>query len=217
MLVSEGNWQSYFSQCGDFHIRYNLAKQVMKELQTGWVKLKGITDPVHGQCIEKRAPFRIMAEKYFEDGTKYREVFFAKVVFGSLITQDCFKKGGDGYIEIPSRFYPLLTGGDKDKLQSYNPIYKLNIYGLIKNTHKKSHIEIPRQELIRNIAPEYLDSQGDLKKITAAVLHDSLIKNTKDVLKIIPYSLLVKNFYLGKQGGSSTIYFRTEEQQEKTD
>jgi len=206
--ISENTWKKYFSHCGDHNIRYNLARQIMKDLQTGYVLLP-IYDKIHGHGMEKRAPFRIMAEKYYSDGTKYRELYFSKAVFKSLVTGECFENGGDGYIEIPSNFYPLLTAGDKGELQSYNPIYKINIHGLMKNTHKKGSVEIPRKELIQSIAPEYIDDDGDLKSITAASLHDSLIKNTREVLSSIPYSLLVKNFYFGKQGGMSTLYFRT--------
>jgi len=121
-------------------------KQVYKEIQTGFVLLP-VYDKVHGRGMELRAPFRFMAIKYYEDGTKYRELFFSKAVFDSLVTGECTKNGGDGYTEIPSNFYPILTNGNKGELKSFNPIYKLNVCGLMKNTHKKKSVEIPRQEL----------------------------------------------------------------------
>jgi hypothetical protein len=204
--VSETLWQHYFQNCGNHTIRQNLAKQVFKDLQTGFVWLP-IYDKVHGKGIEKRAPFRIMAEQYYSDGTKYREMYFSKAVFGSIVTGICTKNGGDGFIEIPTNFYPLLTGTDKGELNSHNPIYKLNLHALMKNTHKKDCIEILRQELIETISPEYLDVNGYLK-ITASALHNSLIKSAREALIKFPEGLLVKNFYLGKHGGTSTLYFR---------
>jgi hypothetical protein len=207
--VSEKQWKQYFQNCGDHTIRQSLARQVFKDFQTGFVILP-IYDKVLGKGIEKRAPFRIMAEQYYSDGTNltlYRELFFSKAVFGSLVTGDCAKKGGDGFVEIPANLYPILTGTDKGKLASYNPVYKLNIHALMKNTHKKDHIEVQRQELLETIAPEYLDNNGYLR-ITAADLHDSLVKSTQESLSKIPSGLLVKNLFIGKHGGKSTIYFR---------
>jgi hypothetical protein len=204
--VSENLWKHYFQNCGDHTIRQNLPRQVFKDLQTGFIELP-IYSKVHGQGYERRAPFRIMAEQYYSDGTKYRELFFSKAVFGSLVTGDCTKTGGDGFIEIPSNFYPLLTGTDKGELNSYNPIYKLNLHALLKNTHKKDRVTIPRQELLETITPEYLDDKGYLK-IAAFTLHDSLVKSAWEALTKFPEGLLVKNFYLGKYGELSTIYFR---------
>jgi hypothetical protein len=204
--ISENLWKHYFQNCGDHSIRQNLPRMVFKNLQTGFILLP-IYDKVHGRGLEKRAPFRIMAEQYYSDGTRFRELFFSKAVFGSLVTGDCTKEGGDGFIEIPSNFYPLLTGTDKGELNSYNPIYKLNVHALLKNTHKKDRVDIPRQELLETIAPEYLDDKGYLK-IAAANLHDSLVKTAWEALMKFPEGLLVKNFYLGNSGGNSTVYFR---------
>ena len=204
MLITEPVWQEYFARCGDFTLRQSLARQVMKNLQSGWVLLKG--ENKRGRYIEKRAPFRIMAEEYQEDGTKYREVFLAKAVFGTLITQDCFKNGGDGYIELPANFYPLITGTDKGALESFNPVYKLHLHGLMKNTHKKDCIEVPRQELIRIVASEYLDAKGYLKKITAAALQDSLETSLRQAEDRIRHDMIVKAADIGNSE-NAILYF----------
>jgi hypothetical protein len=149
-----------------------------------------------------------MERRVFENGTAIREILFSKVVFESLVTEDCAKKGGDGYIEVPSNFFPLLTSTDKGDLNSFSPIYKLNVFGLFKNTHKGQMIAVKREELIRTIAPEYIDNEGHLKTVTAAQLHDSLIKSAQDALTTIPDALLVSNFYLGDERGLSKVYFR---------
>jgi hypothetical protein len=132
---------------------------------------------------------------------------FAKAVFQSLVTGECVKNGGDGFIEIPALFYPLLTDTSKGDLQSHNPIYKLNLYGIMKNTHKSYQIAVKRDELLQTIAPEYIDKEGYLK-ISGAKLHDSLITSAQEATTKIPVGLLVKNFYIGNSDGLSLLYFR---------
>jgi hypothetical protein len=205
--VTEKTWKAYFAQCGDHTIRYNLERQVFTDIEKGWIFARGV-DSRGRQFISQIPPFRFMERRVFEDGTIARQMFFSKVVFESLVTEDCVKKGGDGYIELPTNFFPLLTGTDKGDLNSYSPIYKLNVFGLYKNTHKGGEIAVKREELIKTIAPEYLDDHGHLKNITPAALHDSLIKSAQGALNAIPNALLVSNFYIGEQRGLSRIFFR---------
>jgi hypothetical protein len=202
--VGESAWKKYFSYCGDHNIRRNLQREVVKNLQTGWVLLHG-TDK-KGSYIEKRAPFRIMALKHYKDGTTTIQIVFSKAVFGSLVEGNCFETGGDGYIEIPANFYPFLTDTDKGNLQSYNPIYKLNIHAIMKNTHKKKKIEVLRKELLQTIVPEYIDKDGNLK-ISAVTIYDSLIKSVKESNQKIPSGMIVNEFYIG-HGENSIIHFR---------
>jgi hypothetical protein len=202
--IGESVWKGYFSHCGDHTIRQSLQREVMKDLQTGWVLLHGADK--RGSYIEERAPFRIMALKRYENGRLYREIMFSKAVFGSLVEGECFETGGGGYIEIPANFYAILTDTDKGDLQSYNPIYKLNVYALMKNTHKNEEIEVSRKELLQTIVPEYIDKDGNLK-ISAATIHDSLVKSVKESNQKIPSGMIVSEFYIG-HGENSTIYFR---------
>ena len=205
--VSEKTWKAYFAQCGDHTVRYNLERQILTDIETGWIFGKGV-DGKGNRFISQIPPFRFMERRIFEDGTVIRELLFSKSVFESLVTEDCAKKGGDGYIEIPSNFYPLLTGTDKGALTSYNPIYKLNIFGLYKNTHKKEQLMVKREDLIQAVVPEYLDGNGNLKRITADKLHESLTASAQEVLTAIPDALLVRNVHLGSERGDSTLYFR---------
>ena len=205
-LIFEPTWREYFSQCGNFTIRQSLARQVMKDLQTGFIKIKG-QDKKGRYYTEERAPFRIMARRIYADGTGYREVFLSDAVFGSLITMDCTKKGGDSFVEFQPLLYPMLTGPDTGLLKSYNPVYKLNLLGLMKNTHKKKLVELPRSEFLENTVPEYLDRHGNLD-IPVDALRRSLENNMSAALQKIPQGLLVKNYYLGSPGGTTTIYFR---------
>lgn len=205
--ISEITWNDYFAKCGDHNKRANLKRQVATDIEKGWIFARGINSKGE-RFISQIPPFRFMERRFHETGIITKELFFSKTVFESLVTEDCAKKGGDGYIEIPANFFPLLTGTDKGDLASYNPIYKLNLFGLLKNTHKSNEKAVPRDELIKNIAPEYLDREGHLKNITAARLHDSLITSAQDALTTMPNNLLVKNFFLGNERGLSVIYFR---------
>ncbi|GAB6393585.1 MAG: hypothetical protein MdMp014T_2958 [Treponematales bacterium] len=205
--VSERQWKAYFAQCADHNIRRNLERQVFTDIQFGWVVAHGV-DRKGNTFIRQIPPFRFMERRVYEDGQIVREVLFSKYVFESLVTEDCFKKKGDGYIELPANFFPLLTNTDRGSLNSFNPIYKLNVFGLYKNTHKSREVLVKREELIKTIAPEYLDTSGHLKNVTASQLHDSLIASTQGALTTIPDHLLVSNFYLGDERGMSRIFFR---------
>ena len=101
-------------------------------------------------------------------GRKFDRVSLLKKVFEPLIQDDCFQKKGDGFIEIPAFLYPITTHcllkkeveieGEKRlaALDSFNPFYKINIFGLLKNTHKKNSIVVPKKEFFEYVLPEYL-------------------------------------------------------------
>jgi hypothetical protein len=205
--INEQTWKKYFAQCGNHTIRQNLAKMVMKDLQTGFIKIAG--KDKKGRYISEAPPFRIMERRTYEDGTGYRDIFLNNAVFGSLITMDCKNVGADGFVELPSTLYPLLTGPDTGKLKSHNPIYRLNLFGIIKNTYKKPEIKVSRQVFIENVVPEYLDKDGYLE-ISPSALYYGLLSNIKAAIPKIPQGLVVKNIYVGKPEGESTIYFKTD-------
>jgi|LSPY01.1.fsa_nt_gi hypothetical protein len=205
--VTEKTWKAYFAHCGTFTSRANLERQVLTDITTGWIFGKGL-DENGNRFIRRIPPFRFMERRVFEDGTVIQELLFSKAVFESLVTEECVKKGGDGYIEIPSAFYPRLTCADKGALTSYNPIYRLNIFGLYKNTHKQERIRVKRTDLIQAVVPEYLDSQGNLKRITASALQESLTRSAREAWTAIPSATLVIDLRLGNERGDSTLYFK---------
>jgi hypothetical protein len=209
--VFEQTWREYFSQCANSQIRRNHAQMIMKDLETGIILVRQGNDK-HGYYIDEAAPFRFMAKRTYEDGTGYRDIFLLDAVWGSLITMDCKKTGGDGFGEMPPTLYPLLTTPiiKGSVLKSHNPVYKLNLLGIMKNTHKKKSIALPRQEFIETVIPEYLDRNGNLE-VKADAVRENIENTMKGALNKIPQGMLVKNYYLGNPGGNTIIHFRIED------
>ena len=52
----------------------------------------------------------------------------------------------------------------KARLGSYNPIYRSQVYSILRNTNVVSKITTSSKDFFRNIAPEYLNSNGYLVK-----------------------------------------------------
>jgi hypothetical protein len=200
--ISQTTWDSYFKDCKDFTKRQSLQRQILANFQNGLVILKG-TDKARGCYIEKRRPFILSAVKCYTDGSQYREMYISKAVFGSLVTGECFKNGNEGYITIPHHFFPRLDQTDAKSLitiQSPNPAYKMNVYGLLRNTHRKRHIQVNRAEFLENVIPEYI------LKVKEGIYHLNKSKvdihtDIKNALEKARSALLgeffVYNFYIG--------------------
>jgi hypothetical protein len=206
--VSEKVFANYFAKCGNNDIRHNLLVQLRKDLSTGIVKIYG--EDNKGRYIVTKAPFKINEiKRHFADNSVCIQILLLKDIYGSLINDNSLKNGGEGYVRIPSHLFPLCTQTEKGSLQSFNPIYKLQIFGLTKNTHKRDKIETPHEEFLRYIVPEYIDRDGYLKKMTIRDFNNSLTSQAKTLVEKSPRELLVKSFFLGRHGGNSTLYFRT--------
>lgn len=200
--VLDETFTNYLKPCGNHAQRQSLARQLVTDMTSGFVYIKG------KGYIGYQAPFRIMGRKIYSDGKRIYQVHLLKQVFDSLIKGECYKNGGDGYIEIPSMLFPIITRANKGILQSYNPIYKLNIFGIKKNTHKKKNIEVNRNEFLKTVLPEYYKNGYLTKDIYS--IRESLSQAAKEVSKSLPnHHNLVKNFYLGHREGNSTIYFNS--------
>jgi hypothetical protein len=65
-----------------------------------------------------------------------------------------------------------------------------------------------RDEFLKTVFPEYYRNGYLTEKISS--LHSSLLPATKRVSEILPKHKLVENFYIGRKGGKSTIYFTRE-------
>jgi hypothetical protein len=156
--ISKTTWDLYFNNCKDFIKRQSLQRQILSNFANGYVVLKG-SDAIKGRYIENRRPFIISATRYYEDGSQYKEMFISKAVFSSLVTGECFKNGNEGYVSIPHHFFPRLNQIDRKDMkaiESPNPAYKMNIYGLLRNTYRKKHIKVNRAEFLENVIPEYI-------------------------------------------------------------
>lgn len=218
--IRESTWQDYFKGCGSFDVRQSLARQVLHDLQSGFILIHG-RDKKKGEFIEYRRPFFITAFRQYKNGEKERDLYFSKAVFQSLVTGECFKNGGDGFIEIPAGLYPKATHSELSyqiehegeiktvNLGSHNPIYKINVYGLMKNTHKKDRIIIKRDDFIENVIPEYAkkDKIFDTYYLKKAEweIHGALIKSIQQINKECINDRIVKNFYIGRD--DVTLYF----------
>jgi len=208
MTVRKNTWQNYFNDCGNHTIRQSLALQVMKDLQSGFIYIHG-KDRTRGDYIEYRRPFFITAIRQFQNGELDRDLYFSKIVFQSLVTGECFKNGGDGFIEIPPCLYPRLTNTKTGELQSHNPIYKINLYGLLKNTHKKKNITVNKNDFIENVIPEYAskikNGEGYKLKMPEYSIHNSLIGSINKSKNVCQNERIISNFYIGKD--DVTLYF----------
>jgi|AACY02.16.fsa_nt_gi hypothetical protein len=206
--VKETTWREYFKDCGDFKIRQSLARQIKRDLHSGFIYIHG-HDKKKGEYIEYRRPFFVTAIRQFENGERERDLFFSKTVFNSLVTGECFKNGGDGFIEIPASLYPKLTHTETGKIQSHNPIYKINVFGLLKNTHKKKKIIVKKYDFIENVIPEYARKDdiwgGYYLKTPEYVIHGALIESIKQSNKLCPQDRIISNFYIGPE--DVTLYF----------
>jgi len=202
MTISEKTWRKYFYNCGNNSIRQSLARQVLHELQTGFIILCG-KDKKRGHYIESRKPFMITAIRQYENGEKERDLHFSKLIFQSLVTGSCFKNGGEGFIEIPAELYPRLTNVNTGEIQSFNPIYKINIYGLLKNTHSRKSITVNKESFIENIIPEYasrIKGSSEFKlKMSEAAIHKSLITSIKKSNEVFQNERVISNFYIGNK------------------
>jgi hypothetical protein len=208
LTVSEKVFVNYFSECGNNDIRHNLLVQLEKDLSTGIVKIYGKDNK--GKYIVTKAPFKINeVKKHFSDNSVSIQILLLKDVYGSLIDDSSLKNGGEGYIKIPCHLFPLCTQTEKGRFQSFNPIYKLQVFGLTKNTHKRDKIEVPHEEFLRYVVPEYIDRDGYLKKMTISDFNNSLTSQAKTLVEKRTEELLVKSFFVGRRGGNSTLYFKT--------
>jgi hypothetical protein len=134
------------------------------------------------------------------------KIHLLKDIFESLVLGKCYSNGGEGFITIPGELYPTLTKTDKGTLQSYNPAYKFIVFGLGKNTNRKSSIQVDKKELLRTTVPEYFRG-GTLDKITIDSLQTSMRGILKHVQKIFPKKGLPKNCYIGKYTETAKLFF----------
>jgi len=194
---------NYLASCGEHTIRQSLYRQIITDLSFGYVKIlsKG------KNFIDYKAPFRIMGLRIFKNSEAIiYKIHLLKDIFESLVLGKCYSNGGEGFINIPGELYPTLTKTDKGKLQSYNPAYKFIVFGLGKNTNRKSSIQVDKKELLRTTVPEYFRG-GTLDKITIESLQTSMRGILKHVQKIFPQKGLPKNCYIGKYTEKAKLFF----------
>jgi hypothetical protein len=210
--LTEETFFDYFNHCRGRDVKHNLIKQLINPFSDGIIMIRGGNQK--GSYLSVGLPpFRIYLKKY--DGINMPmdiKVELLKAVYGSLIDDDCFRKGGDGYYQIPEYLYALCTQTEKGCLQSYNPIYKAQIVGIKKNTNKKDRIFLDREELLRNIAPEYLFADGRFKNragITIVNFENAINSQAETLVRNNRGNLLVGSINIGFSISKnfSTLYF----------
>lgn len=224
--ITYADFADYLARVSDNDKRKSVFRQLQKDLSTGFVVVNSGTDAL-GRYIKSIPPFRIISQKSYEGGALYR-LALSKDIFETLILDTCTKSGADGYITIPEKLFPLATCATKaaetlnriseDPKQphfigSSNPIYRLEVFARMKNTNNVKSVVVDRKELLQCITPEFIDKNGNLKKLTGAKLHDILQKEIGYIADELsyrysePYKIL-KNFYLGTASeGASILYF----------
>lgn len=226
--INMDHMREYLAQVSDRTTRQSLGRTLKTDLSTGFVVARCGEDKT-GRYIEQIPPFRILKFKVYDNGVAFALMAWARVIFQTLIEDDCTKTGADGYITIPEKLYPLATQATKaakalNKISaplhkekapthiigSSNPIYKMEVFSRMKNTNNAKSIEVDRQELLEAIVPELIAKDGYLK-ISEAALHDILHEEVMDIYRKTE-GLMLKNFYLGsKSWGKSSLYFDDKE------
>jgi hypothetical protein len=217
--VTGATYSQYLEKCGNNDIRHNLSVQLRKDFTHGIVLIYG--EDNKGKYIAKKAPFKINEVKqYAADNSVYIQLLLLKEVYGSLIEERCLKNGGEGFVKMPALLYPLCTQTDKRALQSFNPLYRAQVYGLSENTNKIKSIERPRKCSLRCIAPEYINENGVFNgvhnKITIEDFKNSLNSQLKELAQRNQKEWLVKRVDFGKYDGNSVIYFTSDNKDTKT-
>ncbi|GMO68190.1 MAG: hypothetical protein Nk1A_6840 [Endomicrobiia bacterium] len=204
LSVSEGAFERYLGYCENHTKKQSLKRQLMADVSFGFVliKSKNLTN------IEYKAPFRLMKIVISQDGGKIYKFYLLKQIFSGLITGECYKNGGEGFIRIPGYLYPITTQAYKGILKSHNPIYKTNILGITKKTHKgQRYSEMDREEFLKEIFPEYY-RDGKLK-VSQPALQGSLWTAIQGVSNLLPTHELVNNLEMGKNGGIVRLHYKT--------
>lgn len=214
----------YIAMAGDNAKRRWIKDRLFNDIQTGFVVVGGGTDS-GGHYLSSIPPFRVVETRQYANGVTGLYFAWAKVIFETLITNSCTKKGADGYITLPSYLYPLATqatvaaetlniiangraSGRTHLIGSSNPIYKAEVYARMKNTNECNSICVDRKEFIKVIAPELVDADGYLKKITAAELHNILVREIQVIRDKTTGVKVLSNFYVGNaREGKSILYF----------
>jgi hypothetical protein len=209
--VTGAKFSQYFAECGNNDIRHNLSVQLRKDFTHGIVTISG--EDKRGKYIATKVPFRINEVKqYIADDSVYIQLLLLKDVFGSLIEGRCLKNGGEGFVKMPAVLFPACTKTNKYNMSSYNPIYRLQTYGLSKNTNKQKWILVSRRDFLTKVAPEYIDKNDRsawLKDMTIKDFHKSLRSQSLSLIDRFPNETLIQNFHLGYHNEPTVIYFRT--------
>jgi hypothetical protein len=205
----------YYAKCGNNDIRHNLSVQLRKDFAHGIVIISG--EDKRGKYVAQKVPFRINeVKRYVADNSVYIQLLLLKDVFRSTVEGRCLKNGGEGFVKIPAFLYPLCTQTNKRVLQSFNPLYRTQVYGLSENTNKRKSIERPRKCSLRCIAPEYINENGVFNKITIEDFKNSLNSQLKELAQRNQKECLVKGVDLGQYGENSVFYFTSDNKDTKT-
>lgn len=228
LTTTEKPFRAYFPDNTDRKLFINH----LSSLKANWILAH--TETKTGYELQRLSPFMLAGEKIIvnksfdslDNALCYQlQLFIAKAVFKPFLIDNW----QSGYIYLPPVFYPKImeqaegTGINKGFIKA---IYKANILGLTKNTHKKDSIQMSRGEFVTAVMPEKAgkngwlankDFEGLREAITAKDGETSLIgKTAKDYGNKFR---LVKNIFLGhcsdyksEEKRETELYFTKPEQ-----
>jgi len=199
---------AYFDDCSNYKTRQSLKRQLLAEMDPkyGFVEITG-----KSYCGLLRPIMYAGIKKYNNDTNNNIHIFMLhKDVFGSLVTGKCSKNGGDGFFKMPRILYPILTASDKRCFQSYNPFYRLIVYGLTKNTNDVRVIKVDKSEFCQYVMPEYYDLKRRCLDMKYCEAQDTFFAALKNVTKNIKdKAFIVKNLFMEAYKEEVRISFET--------
>jgi hypothetical protein len=146
----------FFAKVNGRTLRQSLMRQLVHDMTNSLIKVK---KSGKSSGIISTAPFRIMAKIISDDdGQPCYNIFLSKYLFKEMIECEKYPKRADGYITIPPNLFPLITqaGGG---LSSFNPFYRIQIFGLLKKSSNSDDLYFYGKEvdeLREHIYGEYL-------------------------------------------------------------
>lgn len=179
--------ERYFKNCKDRNVRRNLWREIFYGLSTS--KFVAISRPNNILSYIRPFTIENMNYDKETGKLVSISVYVPKEIYGDIITGKCLKNGGEGFIRIPKNLYPKSANTSKKlyptkcklneqddckqekcqqkseqcvkaKLGSHNPIYRSQVYSILKNTNVIPKITTSSKDFLRNVAPEYLNSNG---------------------------------------------------------
>ncbi|MDR0919411.1 MAG: hypothetical protein LBM93_09240 [Oscillospiraceae bacterium] len=134
-------------------------------------------------------------------------ILFLKEIFKNLVEGSSKNAyNGDGYVRVPANFYPLCTTTDLGIFNTYNPLYKLQLFGLSENTYRNKQITMKQSKLFRKIVPEYLDNKNNLKKSKKQV-QETFTNQLKSLSSTLKTEWIVKDCQIHEYNKYCTLYW----------
>jgi len=151
--------------------------------------------------LQKTNPFEILT---LPTNRFSMDLVLAKCVFAGLVEEYAHCLKNVGYIVIPANFMPSILCYENE-IEKANIIYKTNITGLLKNTHRAKQITMQRNEFANAVFPEQVKSDGYLKENMFRKFQESINPTIEKIVAVYEGQIsLVKGVYLGTNADKRT-------------